>query len=263
MIKSVYITAVVLSASISTATAGSMGAKDSSYDFNGFYAGLGTGFTTFFYDDNYTFSLSNSAAHIPSRLKSTDSAIIFDGHLGYGQFIKNNTYLGAKTSVLYTPLEHNSSGVTLADANNIATIGSTTNSITLKPIYNVNAILGYEVYPHLLPFVEGGVSFANVKSNDVETSSRSNLNNSSSYSYALPVNSESYKTGYNVGFGANYQVSKNWFLSSELIYNYLGKQSATATITLPADAGTQNLATNRTFQMISMLASVSYLLPVL
>lgn len=238
------------------------GATHTSYDLRGFYAGLGSGFTTFFNDDAHSITLTNPALYEPGHFKSTDSAVLFDGHLGFGQFIKKDTYLGAKTSVYYTPLEHLSSPQLVASANNITTTAKNTSQTTLKPIYNVNAILGYEIYPHLLPFVEGGVSFSNVKTSAQQTNTRTNLNSGSSYKYTLPLNSDGYKTGYNVGLGANYQMSKNWFLSSELIYNYLGKHSSSATITLPADAGTQNSANNRTFQMISMLASVSYLLPV-
>lgn len=263
MKKQFFTFATLCTMSMNMAFAGTMGSNQPAYDLSGFYAGLGTGFTTFFNDDIHTLSLSNPVTVVNGHTKATESAVLFDGHLGYGQFIKRDTYLGAKTSVYYTPLEHLSTGGVDTASNNIATIGKNINQTTLKPIYNVNAILGYEVYPHLLPFVEGGVSFANVKSNELQTNTRTNLNNSSIYKYALPLNSESYKTGYNVGLGANYQVSKNWFLSSELIYNYLGKHSASTTITLPADAGTQNSATNRSFQMISMLASVSYLLPVL
>ncbi len=194
----------------------------------------------------------------------SSSAKLFDGQFGYGQFFKQDTYVGAKTSVQYTSIESLTQAKLALPNSNI--IGSHLNNspVILKPVYNINAILGYKILPNILPFVEGGVSFADIKTNPLQNNIGSNLNGTISHNVTL--NSQAYTTGYNLGLGANYQMSKNWFLSSELIYNYLGKQSAANTITLPSDANQTNSSTstsNRSFQMISMLASVSYLLPVL
>ena len=132
----------------------------------------------------------------------------------------------------------------------------------IKPIYNIDAILGYEVFPHLLPFVEAGVSFANVNSNNIKHNAVSNLASGTIMNYSTALNFGSYKTGYNVGLGSNYQLSRNWFLSSEIIYNYLGKNSASRTVNLPDLSGSEAISTSRTFQLVSLLASVSYLFPV-
>lgn len=253
--------AIGLWSGFSSIFAGTMGQGVMPYDFSGYYGGLGTGFSTFFDSDKHSTVLTSAPTATTAKSKSTQSAILFDGHLGYGRFIQQNTYLGAKGSVYYTPLEslaHSTKmiagGDTLTSINNI-------NYTTIKPVYNIDAIFGYEVYPHLLPFVEAGVSFANVSAKDTQKNIRTNLTTSTSYGYSALLTPSGYKTGYNVGLGTNYQLSKNWFLSSELIYNYLGKHTATDTVNVPVSVGTQTDTTNRTYQLVSLLASVSYLFP--
>ena len=129
---------------------------------------------------------------------------------------------------------------------------------TVKPIYNIDAVLGYEIAPNILPFIEGGVSFSSVYTNSFVTESHTMMPGAtSSYVDRFQNNASGFKTGYNVGIGANYQPKKNWFLSSELVYHYLGKYSNNY-VNGP-DIDTRN----RKYQLVSLFAGVSYLFPML
>lgn len=257
MIKHV-VSCLLLSTALGSAYAGDMGEINQPYDFNGFYAGLETGFGTFFTKDNHSQTFSTSGIQHSSILRDTNTAIAFEGNLGFGRMILANTYLGAKASIYYTPLE------TLTQSTrNTAHLISVNNSnrTTVKPIYNIDGVLGYEIVPHLLPFVEAGVSFANVNSIDTQHKMSQDLVSGTVTSFTNSLNTSGYKTGYNVGVGTNYQLNRNWYLSSELIYTYLGKNSATSTVAVPVSAGTETISSTRTHQLASLLVGVSYLVP--
>lgn len=237
--------------------AGTMG--DTSYDLQGLQIGLGAGLTTFFDKDTHQMTIEPA---IPNNqtLRSTNSAILFEGHAGYGQMWREHFYLGAKGSVYYTPMEYLENKTTMSIQNPILTINNNTNQISLKPIYNIDAVLGYEIYPHFLPFVEGGVSFANVNSYDTQYNNvRADLGSQTGVGYATSLSSEGYKTGYNVGIGSYYQATSNWLFSTELVYNYLGKYSSSSNVALPITGAIQHLSSDRTFQLVSFFGGVSYI----
>lgn len=252
----------VLTMSVSCVFAGTMGAVESNPNFGGFYAGLGTGMMTLM--SNLSYSVTRVPTLSPSysgKASYTDTAVLFDGHLGYGQMFHEKAYLGAKASVFYTPLKHEQQGPYAAANGSLLTISNNMNTLTLKPFYNVDAVLGYEVLPHLLPFVEAGVTFANVNTRYRGARTQSNVSTGTTSYYSFALNSNKYTTGGNVGVGAKYLVNKNWFLSSELIYSYLGKDSVGTSIAVPATTTTDNHNRSRTNQAVSLLAGVSYLFP--
>lgn len=264
MLKQV-ITLIMFVVGLNSTYAGTLGESNSTYDFNGFYVGLGSGLTNLFNrDDHGTFNTLSSPIRVDStQTRSSMTSILFDGHLGYGKFIKPNIYLGAKAFVYYTPLELSANDTSMSINRDVLITHNNSNQITVKPIYNIDAIFGYEIYPHVLPFIEGGVSFANVSSLDTQHNVESQLTNNANYGYTAVLNSNGYKTGYNVGIGTSYQMNTNWFISGELVYNYLGKHFATDTVNIPESAATDTISTNRMFQLVSLFASVSYLFPTL
>ena len=97
---------ILLSLGAYGAQAGTMGHVELKPNFGGFYTGLGTGMFNLITTDAY--SATRNPAALPSihgQRNFTDSAVLFDGHLGYGKMFNQNTYLGAKASVQYTPLK--------------------------------------------------------------------------------------------------------------------------------------------------------------
>ena len=90
---------------------------------------------------------------------------------------------------------------------------------------------------------------------------RTDLTANTTIPYNMRLNTDTYKTGYNIGIGTDYQINNNWFLSGELIYNYLGKNSTTSTSYIPNSTATQTITTHRTFQSVSLFTTISYLLP--
>ncbi len=66
------------------------------HDFNGFYAALGSDLNT---------KLSYDTLNSNKEVLFSSQKTLFDGHVGYGKYFNQNIYLGAKTSVYYTPLE--------------------------------------------------------------------------------------------------------------------------------------------------------------
>ncbi len=70
-------------------------------------------------------------------------------------------------------------------------------------------------------FVEGGVSFSDVKHYFDIKRTRTNITTLSNTEYTSSLNFDQYKTGYNVGIGANYLASTSCFFFSEVVYNNL------------------------------------------
>jgi opacity protein-like surface antigen len=131
---------------------------------------------------------------------------------------------------------------------------------SFKPIYNIDAVLGYEMFPGLMPFVEAGVSFANVKHDFVFEGAITSLNTNQVNNYTGLITLDTYKTGYNVGIGANYLTHANWILSGELVYHDLGKNNLTLTNVATSDLISTHFRTERN-RAVSLLANVSYLIP--
>lgn len=240
------ITVVIFSFYVLNVHAGLLELPQQESDFNGLYAKLNARTLP----DTHLQWGGNAHA------KLSDNTNLFDGHVGYGKYFNQNMYVGAKTSVYHTALDH-----ALTAPFSATTSATHQNAYATEPVYNIDAVFGYETYPHLLPFLEAGVSIANLERKGVmSTASNARLLAKNSL-YANLLNANQYTAGYNVGVGANYQLKKNWFLSSELIYNYLGKDAAG-----PAKVPTSSVMTAtdsklKSNQAISLLASVSYLFP--
>lgn len=242
------ITTVILSFYVLSAHAGLFELSQQDTDFNGLYAKLNARTLP---DPHLQWSSGTHAT-------LSDNTSLFDGHVGYGKYFNQNMYLGAKTSVYHTPLEH-------ALAAPFSAIMSSSSphqkTYAAEPVYNIDAVFGYETYPHLLPFLEAGVSIANLeRAGDLSTTNNARLLAKNSL-YGNLLNANQYTTGYNVGVGANYQLKKNWFLSSELIYNYLGKDAAGPAKVPTSSVMTATDSKSKSNQAISLLASVSYLFP--
>lgn len=255
------VSGLLLSLGCSISFAGTMGNIGTPNNFNGFYAGLGTGMLNLLTKDSFASSTNTGAAPVTGNLSFTDSSVLFDGHLGYGKLFNQHTYLGAKTFAYYTPLQHIYTRSFTTTTGSVLTNGNHVDTFAVKPIYNIDAILGFEVLPHVLPYLEAGVSFSNVKANYKSFRTQSNLASNNQIAYSNDMTSNTYKTGYNVGIGANYLVQKNWFLSSELIYNYLGTGAANQSVNVPQSNTVQAFSNKATNQAVSLLASISYLFP--
>lgn len=173
--------------------------------------------------------------------------------------LKEKTYLGAKFSVYYTPLNTlDETGFSTAAGSNL-TIGSNSIRTSIKPLYNIDAVLGYEIYPHFLPFVEGGVTFAEVSQNYVFKRTRTNVGTGSNVGYQYFLNLNNYNTGFNVGVGLNYEPHKHWIFSTELVYNNLGKNSGSVTTAIPASTVTETQSRSINSSDVALFGSVSYL----
>ncbi len=172
-------------------------------------------------------------------VKNTATAPLYDGHVGYGHYFNQNMYLGAKTSMTPSWLP-------------------TLNDIE-KPIYHVDAVFGFQSSTDLLPFLEAGVSFADADDFSSNNVSRRIMGKHAIYANLL--NTNQYQTGYNFGIGANYQLKKNWFLSSELIYHYLGHDIMNDASKTSNVAASSLDASTKVSQSVSVMARVSYLFP--
>jgi len=76
-------------------------------------------------------------------------------------------------------------------------------------------------------------------------------------SYATLFNTHQF---YNVGLGLHYQLKKNWFLSSELIYHYLD-QPPVQSSTVVNNVDMPYFSKAKMNQNMSLLASISYSFP--
>lgn len=241
--------------------AGSMGeVKENA--FNGAYVGLGTGVLTNFTTNTYTTTnYYGGASSIAPSIHDSASGVMFSGNLGYGKTIYENVYLGAKASILYTPINTTfGSGFSVVPSTNLVVANNDINT-SYKPIYNINAVLGYEIRPRILPFVEGGVSFTGINRRYLLSRTFTNLESSSSVAYANMFTLNKYTTGYNVGLGANYRPQSNWMFSGELMYFGFGKISQTKSFAIPANNLIGTSVTNTkgvTLNTLAVFATVSY-----
>ena len=252
--------AILLVLGCSNLFAGTIGVSaGSTYDFNGLYAGLGTGFTSLFTTDSFNTTRSNVSTLAGDTNRYTETAVLFTGNLGYGAMIDQKIYFGAKGSIYYTPLETlNETGFTTPEGT-VLTVGNNSITSLVKPFYNIDAVLGYEFLPHFLPFVEAGVTFANANRNYIFKRTRTDVVSGSNVSYKSTVNLDNYETGYNVGIGFNYQVKKHWIFSTELVFNDLGKNAGAATVGIPGTAITEMQSRKMSTNAMALFASVSYL----
>jgi len=234
-----------------------MGSLQSTRDFEGLYAGLGTGMTTLLLSYHSDFALFTSAdTYVPGSKKfhSSNAATMFDAQIGYGKFITPNIYLGMKGIVDYTPIESFTTyPVNYIVGSGFSVIASSRTEVEIKPIYNIDAVLGYEIYPHLLAFVEGGVNFTDVSKThklSLQTLDLTTLNLNQKGGYA---SLNDYKTGGNAGIGVGYQLPHNWIISGEILYHYLGHSSDSIPgFFLPIN-------TDSSSQLVTLLVNASYL----
>ena len=254
---------VFLALGFTQSFAGTMGAVEAPADFGGLNLGLGTGYMTIFNYDQSSITHSDNLFNHSDSCRENNTAILFTGEVGYGKMFNQNTYFGAKGSIYYTPSQKRGETThTDADSSNIDSVVDT-DKTSLKPIYNVDLVLGYEIFPHVLPFVEGGVSFANVENtyegNGIRVSAV-HAGESQNFTQNLQLNG--YKTGYNVGIGSNFLVKKNLFFSAELVYHDLGKNSGS--LVIPADvlnSLSHTITHSQSNTAVSLIAGVSYLFP--
>lgn len=241
--------------------AGSMG-PETTPSFDGAYIGVGTGVISLFNNDNFRTQRSNSTriAGAGEVNRYTDTAIQFNGNLGYGKMMQQKAYLGAKAAIYYSPIQlAGETNYSIPLGTNVIT-GTNTIRTNLKPIYNIDGVLGYELFPHLMSFVEAGVSFSNVQRNYEFSRSYTNLTTpADTFRYSYLLNLSAYKTSYNVGLGLNYLLHNNFFMSFEVLYNDLGKRTGESS-TLMGDTGVSERQSRTVYSnAVSAFASASYL----
>ncbi len=246
----------MLALGVNSVYAGDMGKP--SYDFDGAYLGLGSGVMTLFTQENRENVRGNDIKNF------TDTAVLFTGDIGYGRMFKEDLYLGVKGSIYYTALNHLNEGTVASSGGSRLVVGDNEVTTSLQPIYNIDAVLGYEVLPHLLPFVEAGVSFSTVNTRYRLKRTETLVSTpTSTVQYESIFTIGGNQTSYNVGLGINYQPHKNLFFSTELMYNDLGQRRGTTTMTVPPVAGTGARIDSDTravtSQDVALFGSVSYL----
>lgn len=253
-----HLLSIGLLAMINVVNAGTMG-NTSSYDFDGFYGGLGTGLLSLFTTDTYAGTRSDGTGGKTGENHYIDSAVLFTGQVGYGRMLQGRTYLGVKGSIYYSPIDDRDENAFSSAAGPVLIVGSNSFLSNVKPIYNIDAVLGYEVISHVLPFVEGGVTFGNVSRNYLFNRTISNLAANTNIQYQSSFKLNSYKTEFNAGLGLNVQPTPHCILSGELVYNDLGKKSGSTSVLIPTTTTIDTQSTSLTNQAVALFVGASYL----
>ena len=111
--------------------------------------------------------------------------------------------------------------------------------------------------------MEAGVSFANMRHVAKFNGIQYNIENDSTHDYSHSLTTDGYKTSYNVGIGSYFLVQKNWFFSTELVYNGMGTRTSSSTTVVPGNpTDTVNRTTKSSYDAVSLFAGVSCLFPV-
>ncbi len=230
------------------------------YSLDGFYIGLGTGLFNLYTDDSFIARKSNSSVSVNETEKSSYTSVLFTGNIGYGRMYTDTLYVGAKANIFYTPFNYVENDSYVVPNGSTTTFGENTYTTQIRPFYNIDAVLGYEFIPHFIPFVEGGLTFANVtKKYQLNRTVSDYLTNSSSQ-YSFTVNANNYSTGYNVGIGLNYQPQRHWIFAGELLYIDLGQNFGASGAQIPGTAIVDSQSRRLNSDAIALFATISYLI---
>lgn len=232
----------------------------SDYTMEGAYIGLGTGLINLYTDDNFIARKSNSSVSVKETERSSYTSILFTGHVGYGKMYTDSFYFGAKANIFYTPFNYVENDSYVVPNGSTTTFGENTYTTQIRPFYNIDAILGYEFMPHFMPFIEGGLTFANVNKKYELNRTVNNYVTNSSSDYSFTVNANNYSTGYNVGIGLNYQPQKHWIFAGELLYIDLGQNFGASGAQVPGTAIVDSQSRRLNSSAIALFATISYLI---
>jgi len=255
MMKKIALLSALLAGNV---FAGSMGPVESAYDFGGLYGGLGAGVISVYSAEQFGTTRTTTASDV-SRV--TDTLVMFTGDVGYGRMIREKTYLGIKGSIYYAPQETSTNNSFTTPSGSIVISGNNTFNNIYRPIYNIDAVIGYEFIPHLLPFFEAGVTFANVNRSFLSKRAYIDQATNSTVTYRYTINMDNYATSYNVGVGLNYQPHKNIILGTEFVYADLGSNNGAASAPIPGTSLTEYQTRKLSSNALAILATVSYLIP--
>ncbi len=227
-------------------------------EFNGVFFGANAGFINLIEKTtvSQTFSADNSFRS--DERKFNASSGYFDGQLGYGRMISDEFYLAGKFAITYTPFEHqNQRSWSRGTAPLPVDTGNSNFTTDLRPIYSIDMELGYLFDPTWISYLVGGVNFANTK--HTHTFNGTHTVGATLETASVTADTNTYKTGFNIGIGIKHLIAEHWLLAAEYEYIYLGKTSDTATISYPTSSHTVTEKAAYKSQAISGLASVSYL----
>ena len=234
---------------------------EETYHPDGLYVGAGAGLATVFLKNTVTNNFNTFNVGTTNVSNDSKGGILFEGQVGYGKMYRENTYLGVKGSVYYTPINYRASNTSLVLGQNSGAFIDNDAQARFDPVFNIDGVLGFELFQHFLPFVQAGVSFAGLNATDVQRNVVLNLSTAGSVAYSTASRISSYKTGYNVGLGGTYQMTPSWLFSTELVYNYLGKFSAGRSVESGSNLGTFTMNTNKKLNQVSWFGTISYLIP--
>lgn len=254
------IVCAVFSCTISSLTFSGSMSSFNDYNIEGVYLGLGTGLINLYTNDNFIARKSNSSVSVKETERASYTSILFNGNIGYGKMYSDSYYFGAKASVFYTPFNYVENDSYVVPNGATTTFGENTYTTQIRPFYNIDAVLGYEFIPHFIPFVEGGLTFANVTKKYELSRTVSNYVTNSSTDYSFTVNANNYSTGYNVGIGLNYQARRHWIFAGELLYIDLGQNFGASGAQIPNTAVVDSQSRRLNSSAVALFATISYLL---
>ena len=152
-----------------------------------------------------------------------DTSLIGGVHIGYNYMFMPRWVAGIEADWTWT--DNNASETTGWTAFGTSTpfAGmSTTMSRKIEWLSTVRGRVGYAVAPQALLYATGGFAFGQVKYDASAT-------NGTTYNVAF--SSSTTQTGYALGGGLEWALTKNWLLRGEYLYYHLGGESGTATST--------------------------------
>lgn len=262
MLKKIFVlTIFYLSANF--AFAGTMSAYNdysNDYSLEGFYFGLGTGLINLYTDDNFIARQSNSASSFRENERESYTSVLFTGHIGYGRMYTDTFYIGAKANIFYTPFNYVENDSYSVPNGSSTTFGDNTYTTQVRPFYNFDALLGYEFMPNFMPFLEGGLTIANVNKKYLLNRTVNNYANNTSSQYSFTVNANNYSAGYNIGLGLDYQAQRNWIFAGELIYVDLGQNFGASGTQVPGTAIIDSQSRRLNSKAVALFATISYLI---
>lgn len=221
---------IIISASalaITVATPAFSANAEDPVNWDGPYVGVnvGLGSSTLKYPLSATIHTSTDTT-LSGEARQTSSGVIGGGHLGYN-ITTRGVVLGLEADIMASDVkgETSLSGSAGGGASGTASIGMVS---SLDYLGTVRARIGAPIMEgRFMPFVTGGFAYGRVKTKLYGTISGSLSGASSSVNLAGDNSYHSDRTGWVLGGGADYALSRNLIFRAEYLYTDLGTNTVT------------------------------------
>ena len=249
----------LLSLLTTTCLAGGIDKAPSTKGFSGFYVGAGAGVNSVYATDSFVTSRASGLGGDADSNRYTYTSVLYAIQVGYGWQFANHAYLGLEGLVTYSPLFATDETAFSTAAGNVLIIGHNSIHTTGEPVINIDAVFGYTMCSRVLPFLEVGVTFAELTRQYDIKRTRTNVVTNTNVGYSTTINQNQYNTEYNIGVGLRRLFGQHLVMSTTLMYSDYGQVSKSSSVAIPGANDTETHSRTVSSYALSLFGTLSYL----